>query len=93
MNKTSSALQLVDADLWGLTPILSNEGFRYYIHFVDDFTMFTWIYPLHTKSKANAAFLNFQSFVERQFDKKIAYKLISWGVGGGWREPKPITLP
>lgn len=41
MNKTSSALQLVDADLWGLTPILSNEGFRYYIHFVDDFTMFT----------------------------------------------------
>ena len=79
MNKTSSPLQLVHSDLWGPAPLLSNEGFRYYIHFVDDFTRFTWIYPLHTKSEAKTAFLHFQSFVERQFDKKIKCLQTDWG--------------
>ena len=79
MNKTSSPLQLVHSDLWGPAPLLSYEGFRYYIHFVDDFTRFTWIYPLHTKSEAKTAFLHFQSFVERQFDKKIKSLQTDWG--------------
>lgn len=47
--KTTKPFQLVHSDLWGPAHITSTAGYRYYIHFVDDFTCFTWIYPLTLK--------------------------------------------
>ena len=44
---------------------------RYYIHFLDDFSRFTWIYPLQTKSKAKAVFVQFHAMAERMFNKKL----------------------
>ena len=46
---------------------LSLEGFRYYVHFVDYFMKYTWIYPLKLKSKVKDIFLMFKTYVERQF--------------------------
>ena len=45
-------LDIVYADLWGPAPILTSEGYRYYIAFLDDHTRFTWLYPLKTKDEA-----------------------------------------
>ncbi|KAJ0021025.1 hypothetical protein Pint_30947 [Pistacia integerrima] len=58
-------LKLVYSDLWGLAPVLSREGYRYYVIFVDDFSRFTWIYPLELKSEACLVFVQFHFFVEK----------------------------
>ena len=64
-NKTKKYFEIVDSDLWGSSPHLSSEGYKYYIHFVDEFTRFTWIFPLKTKSKDF-----FQSYTVSNFCRK-----------------------
>ena len=64
-------LELIHSDLWGPTPVLSNSGYRYYIHFVDVFSRFSWIFLLINKSKSIKTFVNFKTQVELQFDSKI----------------------
>ncbi|TXG50106.1 hypothetical protein EZV62_025981 [Acer yangbiense] len=64
-------LELVYSDIWGPSPTLSTEGFRYYISFIDSTTRFVWIFPLKLKSDALATFIKFQRNVELQFGKKI----------------------
>ena len=61
-------LELIHSDLWGLASILSNSEYRYYIHFVDAFSQFSWIFLLKNKSKAVKTFVNFKTQVELQFD-------------------------
>ena len=50
--------------LRGPTPILSSNGYRFYISFINAFSHFTWIYLLRTKSEAYPTFLNFKAQVE-----------------------------
>lgn len=69
--KTTQPLQLVHSDLWGPSPLPSPAGFLYYIVFIDDFTRFTWIYPLRLKSEATTIILNYIALVERQLDTKL----------------------
>ena len=64
-------LELIHSDLWGPAPVLSNSGYRYYIHFVDAFSRFSWIFLLRNKSEAIKTFVNFKTQVELQFDSKI----------------------
>lgn len=49
-------LQLVHSDLWGPFLILSTNGYKYYVHFIDFYSRFTWIYMLKQKSDALTAF-------------------------------------
>ena len=49
INKTNVPLELIHTDVWGPTPLVSSNGYRYYINFVDDFTRYSWIYPLYAK--------------------------------------------
>lgn len=59
-------LALIHSDVWGpFHPSVS--GFRYYVVFVDDFSRFTWLYPLYAKSEVYSKFLEFKVFVEKQF--------------------------
>ena len=58
-------------DLWGPSPVVSNQGFKYYAVFIDDFTRFSWFYPLKAKSDFFSVFVAFQKLVENQFDVKI----------------------
>uniref|UniRef100_A0A803NLS5 Integrase catalytic domain-containing protein n=1 Tax=Cannabis sativa TaxID=3483 RepID=A0A803NLS5_CANSA len=64
-------LELVHTDVWGPAPIISNTNYKFYIHFVDDYSRYTWIYPLKAKSDALAAFSHFKSLAENKFDRKI----------------------
>jgi hypothetical protein len=63
-------LQLIYTDIW-TSPILSITSYKYYIAFVDDFSRFTWIYPLHNKSETYYVFLKFKLLVENQFSTTI----------------------
>lgn len=64
-------LERIHCDLWGPSPVLSSQGFRYYVIFVDNFSRFTWFYPLKLKSDFVSVFQSFQKLVENQFKKKI----------------------
>ncbi|KAJ4720471.1 Retrovirus-related Pol polyprotein from transposon TNT 1-94 [Melia azedarach] len=85
--KTTEPLQVIHADLWGPAPILSNQGFRYYIAFVDDKTRFTWIYPLTSKAEALNAFKVFKKQVETMHEKRI--KTFQCDMGGEFKAFEP----
>ena len=62
--------ELVFSDVWGPAPT-SVGRHEYYVSFIDDFSKYVWIYLLKKKSDVYQVFLNFQNFVERQFQCKI----------------------
>lgn len=64
-------LDLVWADVWDLAPIVSRNGFKYYLSIVDHFARFTRCFPLKNKSDVLSAFTSFIIFVERFFNTKI----------------------
>ncbi|KAD3338056.1 hypothetical protein E3N88_33577 [Mikania micrantha] len=47
--KASKPLELIYSDVWGLVQI-SNDGYAYYIIFVDFYSKYTWLYPIKRKS-------------------------------------------
>ena len=77
--KTNKPLQLIHSDVWGPSPNISIEGYRFYLLFVDDFSHFCWIYPMKHKSKVPYIFLKFQVFVEKQLSSKILALQTDWG--------------
>ena len=46
----SKPLELVHSDVWVPAPVKSSNGFQYYVHFVDAYFKFTWLYLLKHKS-------------------------------------------
>ena len=64
-HKTSAPLELVLSDVWGPSPILSSDGFCYFVIFVDVYIKFIWFYPLSAKSDMFNMFHQFQVLVER----------------------------
>lgn len=56
-SSSSAPLELVHSDLWGpAAPLLSTNGFRYYVVFLDDLTRFTWLYFLTSKDEVTQVF-------------------------------------
>ncbi|KAK9166949.1 hypothetical protein Scep_002140 [Stephania cephalantha] len=88
LHNSTHVLDLIHTDLWGPSPVKSTSGYSYYVHFMDDCTRFTWIYPLKIKSDAFPAFLHFKKFVENQFSSKIKRVQSDWG--GEYRSFKPF---
>lgn len=85
-NSDSRALEpldLIHSDVWGPAPINSVSSFKYYVHFIDDYSRFTWIYPLKQKSEVFQAFVQFKNLVENQFNKKI--KVLQCDGGGEFK--------
>ncbi|GJR00285.1 retrovirus-related pol polyprotein from transposon TNT 1-94 [Tanacetum coccineum] len=62
---------LIHYDLWGPSPIVSKDGYRYYVIFVDDFSKFRWFYPLKAKSNFYGVLLAFGNLAQTQFLCKI----------------------
>lgn len=44
----------------------SLDNAEYFVVFIDEFSRFTWLYPLKTKDEARGAFAAFKAFAERQ---------------------------
>lgn len=80
---SNNPLDLVFSDVWGPAPVLSSDGSRYYVSFLDNFSKFCWLYPISSKFDVQALFLWFQNNVERQFDRKI--KILHTNGGGEFR--------
>jgi hypothetical protein len=81
-------LELIFTDVWGPSPFPSNNGNRYYVCFIDDFSKFVWLFPIATKSVVTSIFIQFQKHVENLFDRKIKVVQSDWG--GEFRALNPI---
>jgi hypothetical protein len=62
--ETSSPLDLVHLDVW-VAPLVSPSGFKFYVTFIDDFSRFTWLYPIANKSDVFNSFIQFRLLVEK----------------------------
>ena len=65
-------LEIIHSDIW-TSPVPSISGFKYYVVFIDDFSRFSWIYPIHLKSEVLTKFIQFKLLVENQFSTKIKH--------------------
>ena len=57
----NSPFQLIHFDVWQ-SLVLSHHGYKYYVSFIDDYSRFTWIYPMRRKSEVYELFTKFQLF-------------------------------
>ena len=62
--KTIAPLKLIHLDIWRASPANSTVGYRCYIHFLDDYTRYTRIYPLKFKSEVFSVFKQFKVLIE-----------------------------
>ncbi|KAG7593974.1 Ribonuclease H-like superfamily [Arabidopsis thaliana x Arabidopsis arenosa] len=67
---SKAPLDILFSDVW-TSPVLSIDGYKYYVIFVDHFTKYTWLYPLKTKTQVAQIFPIFKSLVENRFSTKI----------------------
>jgi hypothetical protein len=72
-------LQLLFSDVWGPSPVISYNGNKYYVTFVDAFSRFTWLFPIQCKSDVFSVFNKFLLMVERLFNTKILQVQTDWG--------------
>ncbi|XP_060972468.1 uncharacterized protein LOC133038362 [Cannabis sativa] len=79
LNRASKPLEIIHIDLWGPSHITAKDGYRYYVHFVDDYSRYTWIFPLVEKNQAFDTFVRFKSMVEKQFNLPIKNLQADWG--------------
>lgn len=56
---SKAPLDLIYSDVWRHSPITFVDDHRYYVHFLDVFSKFTWIFPVLNKSDVLPLFQNF----------------------------------
>jgi hypothetical protein len=69
---TSTAFHLIHCDLW-TSPVVSFSGYKYYLVVLDDFTHYSWTFPLRNKSDTCTTLQNFFEYVRTQFHVTIKY--------------------
>jgi hypothetical protein len=69
---SKAPLEIVHSDVW-TSPVVSISGCRYYVLFVDDFSRFTWIFPLKQKSDVFVCLIKFKCLVENFLSTKIKH--------------------
>lgn len=55
-------LKYIFSYLWS-SPIVSVDNYKYYVVFVDQYTRYTWLYPLKTKSQVRETFIPFKELI------------------------------
>jgi len=61
---------LIHSDVW-MSPVISVSGYRYYVLFTDDYTRYSWIFPMRLKSEVFGHFSTFAMHVKTQFSLSI----------------------
>jgi hypothetical protein len=86
---STGIFEKIHCDLWGPALVLSIAKFKYYACLVDDFSKYSWIIPLRNKSDFFNAYLDFEKYVTRQFNKQI--KIFHSDGGGEFINSKLLT--
>jgi hypothetical protein len=68
---TTAPLQVIHTNLWGPSPISSHNGYRFYVHFTDEYNIFSWFYSCASKSDVVMIFSLFKAKVENLLSTTI----------------------
>ena len=68
---SNSIFELIHSDVWGPSPVASIGGSRYFVVFIDDYSRYSWIFPMQSRSEILPIYSNFAKMVETQFSKRI----------------------
>ena len=68
---SSHCFELIHVDIWGPFSIPSNNGSRYFLTIVDDYSRCTWLYLMQHKSETFTMLVHFFTQINRQFNTKI----------------------
>ncbi|KAK7245636.1 hypothetical protein RIF29_40484 [Crotalaria pallida] len=71
---------IIHSDVWGITPVTSHAHYKYFVTFIDDYSRFTWIYFLRSKSEVFSVFKTFLTYIETQFS--VVIKVLRSDSGG-----------
>ncbi|KAI3746199.1 hypothetical protein L6452_08623 [Arctium lappa] len=69
----------VHCDLW-TSPVPSKTGYEYYMVLLDDFTQYTWVFPMKFKSETFSKISQFHKYIQTQFNMTI--KAFQCDLGG-----------
>ena len=69
--QTAHAFELLHIDIWGPCFVVSMLGFKYFLTIVNDFTRYTWLFPMHNKSEVKASIISFVAYAENHFSIKV----------------------
>jgi hypothetical protein len=72
IRSSTSPLETIHSDVW-TSPVSSLSGCKFYFLFIDEFSRFTWLYPIINKSDVFACFMKFKLLVKNIFSTKIKY--------------------
>lgn len=67
---SSHPSEIIFSDVW-TSLVISHDGFKYYVIFVDHFTKYIWFYLLKQKSEIKEIFILFKALIENYFQHKI----------------------
>lgn len=70
-SRSNKPLELLHCDVWGSAPVLNRNGFKYYALLVDDFSRYTWFFPMKAKSDFFDVFIQFRILAEKLFNSVI----------------------
>ena len=68
---SNSIFELIHSNIWGPFPVASIDGSRYFVVFIDDYSCYSWIFPMKSRSEILLIYSNFVKMVETQFSKCI----------------------
>ncbi|GKB42043.1 ribonuclease H-like domain-containing protein [Tanacetum coccineum] len=78
-SSVKSVFEIIHSDIW-TSPIPSESEIKYYAIFLEHYSHFVWVYPLHKKSDLFDNFVAFRAYVNKQFDVDI--KVLQCDHGG-----------
>jgi hypothetical protein len=79
-SRAKKCFDIVHSDVWGISPVISHASYKYFVTFIDDFSRYTWVYFLRSKSGVLYVFQTFVAYVENQFS--IGIKILRSDFGG-----------
>jgi hypothetical protein len=71
--KKSERLELIHTDVWGPTQVSYHGVSHYYVTFMDDETIKTWVYCIRQKSDVFDTFKKWKDLVENETGKSLKF--------------------
>jgi len=70
-SKSKKYFYLIYVDVWGPYSLSSIHVHKYFLTIVDDYSRYTWVFPLKQKSEVVKILENFVVFIQTQFETTI----------------------
>ena len=64
---SNSIFELIYSDVWGPSHITSIGGSRYFVIFIDDYSCYSWIFPMKSRSEILQYIVTLQKWLKHNF--------------------------